>query len=87
MRFKEGDIVKVICPTSTWGAVPVQNFLVEVIGANEFGVWIKLFNPPENIIRFRNEKGIISDERLAETTLREQFLFRIHGSGALLNEV
>lgn len=86
MRFKVGDIAKITCPISTWGKVFVHNFLVEVIKVDESGVWIKLFNPPEYIIKGYNE-GLIDEKKLVETTLREQFLFRIHGSGALLNEV
>lgn len=84
MKFKRGDIVKITCPISTWTNVLVQNFLVEVIKVDEFGVWVKLFNPPENIIRLRDKEGLIDEEKLAETTLQEQFLFRIHGSGALI---
>jgi len=84
MKFKQGDIVKVICPDSKWGMTSVQNFLVEVIKVDELGVWVKLFNPPENIIRLRDKEGLIDEEKLAGTTLQEQFLFRIHGSGALI---
>lgn len=75
MKFKQGDVVKLI------------NFRYGNLKNNSLGEIYSEYPAAYVVIFNLNDRVLMYEKYLCKATEREIFLYHIHGSGALLNEV